>query len=27
MDSNEARHSAAHYFLEGLNELGFDYLF
>ncbi len=27
MDTNEARHSAAHYFLEGLNELGFDYLF
>jgi acetolactate synthase-1/2/3 large subunit len=27
MDSNEARHSAAHYFLEGLNELSFDYLF
>ncbi len=27
MDSNEARHSAAHYFLEGLNEVGFDYLF
>ena len=27
MDSNEARHSAAHYFLEGLNEIGFDYLF
>jgi len=27
MDSNEARHSAAHYLLEGLNELGFDYLF
>jgi len=27
MDSNEARHSAAHYFLEGLNELGLDYLF
>jgi acetolactate synthase-1/2/3 large subunit len=27
MDSNEARHSTAHYFLEGLNELGFDYLF
>jgi acetolactate synthase-1/2/3 large subunit len=31
MDSNDARnetrHSAAHYFLEGLNELGFDYLF
>jgi acetolactate synthase-1/2/3 large subunit len=25
--SNEARHSAAHYFLEGLNEIGFDYLF
>jgi acetolactate synthase-1/2/3 large subunit len=24
---NEARHSAAHYFLEGLNEIGFDYLF
>jgi hypothetical protein len=22
--SNEARHSAAHYFLEGLNEIGFD---
>ena len=27
MDGNEARHSAAHYFLEGLNEIGFDYLF
>jgi acetolactate synthase-1/2/3 large subunit len=27
MDSNEARHSTAHYFLEGLNEVGFDYLF
>lgn len=27
MDSNEARNSAAHYFLEGLNEIGFDYLF
>ncbi|WP_395712337.1 thiamine pyrophosphate-requiring protein [Reyranella sp.] len=30
MDSssgNEARHSAAHYFLEGLDEIGFDYLF
>src|SRR5438874_2824906 len=27
MDSNEARHSAAHYFLEGLNEIGIDYLF
>jgi acetolactate synthase I/II/III large subunit len=27
MDTNEARHSAAHYFLEGLNEIGFDYLF
>ncbi len=27
MDSNESRHSAAHYFLEGLNEIGFDYLF
>ena len=27
MDTNEARHSAAHYFLEGLNELGLDYLF
>ncbi len=27
MDTNEARHSAAHYFLEGLNEVGFDYLF
>ena len=27
MDSNEARHAAAHYFLEGLNEIGFDYLF
>ncbi len=27
MDSNEARHSAAHYFLEGLNEIGLDYLF
>ncbi|MDP1964071.1 MAG: thiamine pyrophosphate-requiring protein, partial [Reyranella sp.] len=26
-DSNEARHSTAHYFLEGLNEIGFDYLF
>lgn len=25
--SNEARHSAAHYFLEGLDEIGFDYLF
>jgi acetolactate synthase-1/2/3 large subunit len=25
--SNEARRSAAHYFLEGLNEIGFDYLF
>ena len=25
--SNEARHSAAHYFLEGLHEIGFDYLF
>ena len=25
--SNEARHSTAHYFLEGLNEIGFDYLF
>ena len=24
---NEARHSAAHYFLEGLDEIGFDYLF
>src|SRR5215471_3722252 len=24
---NEARHSTAHYFLEGLNEIGFDYLF
>ncbi|MBV8189339.1 MAG: thiamine pyrophosphate-requiring protein [Alphaproteobacteria bacterium] len=24
---NEARHSAAHYFLEGLNEIGLDYLF
>ncbi len=27
MDSNEARHSTAHYFLEGLNEIGLDYLF
>ena len=27
MDSNEGRHSTAHYFLEGLEELGFDYLF
>ena len=27
MDTNEARHSAAHYFLEGLNEIGIDYLF
>ncbi|MCW5737209.1 MAG: thiamine pyrophosphate-requiring protein [Enhydrobacter sp.] len=27
MDSNEAHHSAAHYFLEGLNEIGLDYLF
>ena len=27
MDTNEARQSAAHYFLEGLNELGLDYLF
>ena len=27
MDSNEARHSTAHYFLEGLNDIGFDYLF
>jgi acetolactate synthase-1/2/3 large subunit len=28
MDSiNEARHSAAHYFLEGLTEIGCDYLF
>jgi acetolactate synthase-1/2/3 large subunit len=28
MDSiNEARHSAAHYFLEGLSEIGCDYLF
>jgi acetolactate synthase I/II/III large subunit len=27
MDTNEARHSAGHYFLEGLNEIGFDYLF
>ena len=27
MDGNEARHSAAHFFLEGLNEIGFDYLF
>ena len=27
MDGNEARHSAAHYFLEGLNEIGLDYLF
>jgi acetolactate synthase-1/2/3 large subunit len=25
--SNEARHSAAHYFLEGLNEISCDYLF
>lgn len=25
--SNEARRSAAHFFLEGLSELGFDYLF
>jgi len=25
--SNEARHSAAHYFLEGLTEIGCDYLF
>jgi hypothetical protein len=24
MDSNEVRHSAAHYFLEGLHETGFD---
>ena len=27
MDSNEARHSAAHYFLEGLVDLGVDYIF
>ena len=27
MDGNEARHSTAHYFLEGLNEIGLDYLF
>ena len=27
MDTNEARHSTAHYFLEGLNEVGLDYLF
>ena len=27
MDTNEARHSTAHYFLEGLTEVGFDYLF
>lgn len=27
MDTNEARHSTAHYFLEGLTEIGFDYLF
>ncbi len=27
MESNEARHSAAHYFLEGLTEIGIDYLF
>ena len=27
MDSNEARHSTAHYFLEGLAEIGLDYLF
>jgi acetolactate synthase I/II/III large subunit len=27
MDTNQAHHSAAHYFLEGLTELGFDYLF
>ncbi|UYN96817.1 MAG: thiamine pyrophosphate-requiring protein [Enhydrobacter sp.] len=27
MDTNEARRSAAHYFLEGLNEIGIDYLF
>ena len=27
MDSNEARHSTAHYFLEGLNEIGCEYLF
>ncbi|HEY6984414.1 thiamine pyrophosphate-requiring protein [Reyranella sp.] len=27
MDSNEARHSTAHYFLEGLTEIGFDYVF
>ena len=27
MDGNEARHSTAHYFLEGLNEIGIDYLF
>ena len=26
-DGNEARHSTAHYFLEGLTEIGFDYLF
>ena len=27
MDSNESRRSTAHYFLEGLNEIGLDYLF
>jgi acetolactate synthase-1/2/3 large subunit len=27
MDSNEIRHSTAHYFLEGLSEIGLDYLF
>ncbi len=27
MDRNEAHHSTAHYFLEGLDEIGFDYLF
>lgn len=27
MDGNEARHSTAHYFLEGLNEIGIDFLF
>jgi acetolactate synthase I/II/III large subunit len=27
MDSNEATHSTAHYFLEGLNEIGCEYLF
>lgn len=27
MERNEARHSTAHYFLEGLDEIGFDYLF